>query len=124
MNPWHNKTNSFACWLKVRFLSAQLFVLFVLDFLGRTAEDLDYLLQLKVRPSDTGYLCLVCNTMIKLKKHVRRHMRELHMVPQRYLCPPCNKVFENRAFSKHIAAAHPEWKGSLEYGKFRLSDDQ
>ena len=88
-------------------------------FLDVPDEDLETLMSTKVRHCDFGFACLLCGSSIKEKKNMRTHMRDRHMKPRQYRCDPCNQIFLNRAFYKHISKHHPNWHG-IDFESFRV----
>ena len=79
------------------------------------------LMQNSVEECHYGFACLLCSKSISCKTAMRRHMREVHMKPRMYKCPPCDQVFANRRFPDHIRSQHPNWIG-IDYEKFRISN--
>ncbi len=71
-----------------------------------------------VEPCPTGFACMICGRTISRPENMRRHMRETHMKPRLFRCPPCDKVFVNRTFYDHVVKVHPGWKG-MKLSKFR-----
>ena len=69
------------------------------------------LMEDQVEQCDYGYVCLLCTKAIKGKQEMRRHMREQHMRPKTYMCPPCGISFKNRQFFLHVNKTHPDWRG-------------
>ena len=67
---------------------------------------------------DNGLVCLMCSKTIS-PTHMRRHMKEVHMTPVKYKCPPCGLIFKNRELYKHVKKVHPEWHG-ISLDQFRL----
>ncbi len=69
--------------------------------LGNTAE------------TASGFLCIMCGSIVKSKRAVHMHVRDQHFAPNlKYLCPMCKKVYKNKnSFSKHISLNHRDLKG-------------
>ena len=102
------------------------FVAVLICFLvGSESDDyqaqLNSLMQNSVEECDYGFACLLCSKSISYKTAMRRHMREVHMRPRMYKCPPCDKIFANRLFFRHIRSQHPNWAG-VDYERFRIAD--
>ena len=85
--------------------------------------ELEVLMSTKVRICDKGFACLLCGRTMKAKYHMKSHLRDTHMKPRQYRCPPCNKTFTNRSFATHISAHHRDWHG-IDYVSFRIYDEQ
>ena len=73
----------------------------------------------KVKLCDKGFACLLCGQTIKAKQNMKNHLRDIHMKPRQYKCPPCDKFFTNRSFVQHIYKLHPDWHG-IDYESFRI----
>ena len=84
-------------------------ILVILD--AGEIDDLKALVAANVERCDYGFVCLICSRSIKQMTKMRRHMREVHMKPKEYRCPPCNLVFKNRHFGDHVRKFHPDWRG-------------
>ena len=80
---------------------------------------LQELMETQVEMCDYGFVCLVCTKAIKGKQEMRRHMREQHMRPRQYQCPPCGLTFKNRQFFLHVNKNHPDWRG-MNFERFRI----
>ncbi len=65
----------------------------------------------QIEACDGGFVCLVCGKTTKYMSTIKRHIKEAHMAPRQYFCPPCNTVFYNRAFYTHVRTKHPAWQG-------------
>jgi uncharacterized C2H2 Zn-finger protein len=94
----------------------------ILDFLYTDVsgtEELELLLETRVQVCANGFVCMICGKTIALKKNLKRHLQEAHMTPVQYRCPPCDKVFVNRAIYKHVSMHHADWKG-IDFEKFRI----
>lgn len=90
-------------------------------FLVILDTDLETLVATNVERCDYGFFCLICSKAIKRMKEMRRHMREVHMKPKEYRCPPCNSVFKNRQFIGHVSKFHPDWRG-VDIERFRIDN--
>lgn len=84
-----------------------------------TYDNLETLVATNVEKCDYGYVCLLCSKTIHLRQNMRNHMREQHMKPREYKCPPCGLVFKNREFYKHVGKFHPDWRG-IDFSRFRI----
>ena len=72
------------------------------------------------KPCAIGFACLICGRSIKERHNMRTHMRNQHMKPPKYKCPPCNQIFQKYiAFYHHVRRSHPEWQG-IDYASFRV----
>ena len=85
--------------------------------------ELEVLMSTQVRICDKGFACLLCGRTMKAKYHMKSHLRDTHMKPRQYRCPPCNKTFTNRSFATHISVHHRDWHG-IDYESFRIYDEQ
>ena len=74
-------------------------------------DDVESLMQLKMRAGHLGFVCLICGQTCKEKGKMKRHMKSRHMRPVHYRCPTCELIFVNRGFENHFRKSHPEWKG-------------
>ena len=57
---------------------------------------------------EDGFICLECSKsfaqkdlkkrkgFMRKKGHMLRHIKEVHMSPEQYECPPCRLIFKNR----------------------------
>ena len=97
-------------------------ILFPLCLLDNESEELEALMATKVKQCDVGFVCLSCGTTIKRRDNMKVHMRNTHMKPRQYRCPPCNKTFTNRRFATHVSAHHRDWHG-VDYESFRIYDN-
>ena len=84
-------------------------------------EDLYNMMSNQVQRLLDGFMCLLCGKNIKRIDHMRRHLKEQHMQPEYFRCPPCDRVFVNRQFYEHIHKTHPTWK-DIDYDRYRLND--
>ena len=95
------------------------------SLVGSESDDyqtqLNNLMRDSVEECDYGFACLLCSKSISYKTAMRRHMREVHMKPKMYKCPPCDEVFANRRFPEHIRSRHPNWIG-IDYERFRIPE--
>ena len=80
---------------------------------------LQTLMEGQVEKCDYGFVCLLCTKAIKGRQEMRRHMREQHMRPREYKCPPCDQLFKNRQFFLHVNKYHPDWRG-MNFERFRI----
>jgi hypothetical protein len=82
------------------------------------------LMEKKVAKVKGALLCLVCNTKIKHKCHMRIHMEAQHVKSQfRYECPKCDRVADKRKnMYMHIRQHHSELKG-LDLDKIKVSNE-
>ena len=84
--------------------------------------ELDALMATKVKQCDVGFACILCGKTIKRKNNMKSHLRDAHMKPRVYRCPPCNKTLTNRSFAMHISVHHRDWHG-IDYESFRIYDE-
>lgn len=84
-------------------------------------QDLNSMMKTQVQKLTNGFMCLICGRIIGRLDHMRRHLKEQHMKPEYFRCPPCNQVFINRLFYDHIRKAHPTWK-DIDYNRYRLTE--
>ena len=90
------------------------------DFVDLPEEDLETLMATMCKPCAIGFACLICGRSIKERHNMRTHMRNQHMKPPKYKCPPCNQIFQKYiAFYHHVRKSHPEWQG-IDYASFRV----
>ena len=117
-----------SCWLNGMIkwrdsswiFASQTFLFAILD--AGAFEDLaglQTLMEEQVEKCDYGFVCLLCTKAIKGKQEMRRHMREQHMRPREYRCPPCGLAFKNRQFFLHVNKYHPDWRG-MNLERFRI----
>ena len=73
-----------------------------LDFDNLSVDDL---MQNKVQAFDGGVICMICG---KSNKHMRRHMKEVHLSAGKdYHCPSCKNNFScKRGLKNHIIRYH------------------
>ena len=83
--------------------------------------ELEILMSTKVKFCDKGFACLLCGRTIKAKHHMKNHMKDTHMKPRQYKCPPCNKILTNRSIEKHVSKYHPDWHG-IDIESFRVHE--
>ena len=81
--------------------------------------ELEILMSTKVKFCDKGFACLLCGRTIKAKHHMKNHLKDTHMKPRQYKCPPCNKILTNRSIEKHVSKYHPDWHG-IDIESFRV----
>jgi uncharacterized C2H2 Zn-finger protein len=75
-------------------------------------EDIDFLVSNKTKEVASGFLCLLCGTVVGRRPNMRRHLMNAHIKGEEYLCPKCDKVYKSKqSFSGHVYAYHKEWKG-------------
>ncbi len=71
-----------------------------------------------------GFLCMLCNTLIRNQSNLRRHFDDRHSGNAGFECPGCRRVYRSKnSLSSHIYRVHPELKG-LEFERCRLPDQQ
>ena len=61
---------------------------------------------------------------MRKKGHMLRHIKEVHMSPEQYECPPCRLVFKNREFNSHVKEKHPDWLGVNLVKRFKINDEE
>ena len=84
-------------------------------------QDLNSMMKTQVQKVTNGYMCLICGRISSRLDHLKRHLKEQHMQPEYFRCPPCNQVFVNRQFYNHIRKAHPTWK-DIDYKRYLLKE--
>lgn len=84
-------------------------------------QDLSSMMKNQVQKLTNGFMCLICGRIFGRLDHMRRHLKEQHMQPEYFRCPPCNEVFINRRFYNHVRKAHPTWK-EIDYNRYRLKE--
>ena len=78
----------------------------------RTADDLTNFIRINTTSVDSGFLCMMCGTLIRQKTNLRRHFLDKHVDDGvHYHCPHCNRTYRSRnSFTSHISATHKDWK--------------
>ena len=78
----------------------------------RSTDDLTNFIRTNTTSVDTGFLCMMCGTLIRQKTNLRRHFLDKHVDDGvHYHCPHCNRTYRSRnSFTSHISATHKDWK--------------
>ena len=59
----------------------------------RTADDLTNFIRINTTSVDSGFLCMMCGTLIRQKTNLRRHFLDKHVDDGvHYHCPHCNRT--------------------------------
>ena len=63
--------------------------------------------------TDSGFLCLLCGSLLSNLKCFRTHFRDTHFATtERYSCPVCRRIYKNKnSFGNHMSIYHKELRG-------------
>ena len=88
-------------------------------FIGLHTFTVDDLMQSSAQLYHGRFKCMICEKQLSQKKHMRRHMRNIHLSsPRDYQCPWCKKYLKNKTIIyKHVRFFHKD-KSGINYNRF------
>ncbi len=78
-----------------------------------TKEEYSKYCETSMAVTHAGHACLICGTVIRNKRHVKRHFFNKHVdYGGVFVCPACSKCFKDkRNFLAHINRQEPLLRG-------------